>query len=89
MVILPLMTVTVDGGYEILLQALAVCIVGGLGSTAGVIVASFILGMGQTFTAMYVSPHWMMIVTLVAILGILVIRPSGLFGQQKELEERI
>jgi branched-chain amino acid transport system permease protein len=38
---------------------------------------------------MYVSPHWMMIVTLVAILGILVIRPSGLFGQQKELEERI
>jgi branched-chain amino acid transport system permease protein len=88
-VILPLMTVTVDGGYEILLQALAVCIVGGLGSTAGVIVASFILGMGQTFTAMYVSPHWMMIVTLVAILGILVIRPSGLFGHQKELEERI
>jgi len=88
-VILPLGTITVDAGYDVLLQALAVCIVGGLGSTVGVIVASFILGMAQTFTAMYFGPHWMMIVTLVAILAVLVIRPSGLLGQQKELEERV
>ena len=87
--ILPLGTITVDAGYDTLLTALAVCIVGGLGSTVGVIVASFILGTAQTFTAMYWSPHWMMIVNLVAILAILVIRPSGLFGKQKELEERI
>jgi branched-chain amino acid transport system permease protein len=31
----------------------------------------------------------MMIVSLVAILVILVVKPSGLFGKQKELEERI
>jgi branched-chain amino acid transport system permease protein len=30
-----------------------------------------------------------MIVSLVAILMVLLIKPSGLFGQQKELEERI
>ncbi len=88
-VILPLGNVTVDGGYEILLVALAVCIIGGLGSTVGVIVASFILGTAQTFTAMYIDSNWMMVVNLVAILAVLVIRPSGLFGKQKELEERI
>ncbi len=88
-VILPIGTISVDAGYEVLLEALAVCIVGGLGSAVGVIVASFILGMAQTFTSMYLGPHWMMIVTLVAILAILVTRPSGLFGKQKELEERI
>jgi branched-chain amino acid transport system permease protein len=88
-VILPLGTISVDAGYEVLLEALAVCIVGGLGSAVGVIVAAFILGMAQTFTAMYVGSHWMMIVTLVAILLILLVRPSGLFGKQKELEERI
>jgi branched-chain amino acid transport system permease protein len=88
-VILPIGTISVDAGYEVLLEALAVCIVGGLGSAVGVFVAAFILGMAQTFTAMYVGSHWMMIVTLIAILGILVIRPSGLFGRQKELEERI
>jgi len=88
-VILPLGTVSVDAGYEILLEALAVCIVGGLGSSVGIIVAAFILGTAQTFTAMYMGPHWMMIVTLIAILAILVVKPSGLFGKQKELEERI
>ncbi|MDQ1334918.1 MAG: Branched-chain amino acid transporter permease, partial [Thermodesulfobacteriota bacterium] len=33
--------------------------------------------------------HWTMIVSLVAILIVLVIKPSGLYGKQKELEERI
>jgi branched-chain amino acid transport system permease protein len=88
-VILPIGTISVDAGYDVLLEALAVCILGGLGSAMGVIVASFILGMAQTYTAMYLGSHWMMIVMLVAILGILVTRPSGLFGKQKELEERI
>jgi branched-chain amino acid transport system permease protein len=88
-VILPIGTISVDAGYDVLLQALAVCIVGGLGSAVGVVVASFILGMAQTFTTMYLGTHWMMIVNLVAVLAILAIRPSGLFGKQKELEERI
>ena len=34
--ILPLGTITVDGGYDVLINALSVCIVGGLGSTFGV-----------------------------------------------------
>ena len=87
--ILPLGQVAVEGGYGALLNALAVCIVGGLGSTGGVLVASVLIGYAQTFTATYIGSHWMMIVSLVAILVILVVKPSGLFGKQKELEERI
>jgi branched-chain amino acid transport system permease protein len=88
-VILPLGTITVDSGYDVLINALSVCIVGGLGSTFGVIIASFIIGYAQTITATYVSSHWTMIVSLVAILIILAIKPSGLLGHQKELEERV
>jgi branched-chain amino acid transport system permease protein len=88
-VILPLGTITVDSGYDVLINALSVCIVGGLGSTFGVIIASFIIGYAQTLTAMYLAPHWTMIVSLLAILVILVIKPSGLLGHQKELEERV
>jgi branched-chain amino acid transport system permease protein len=88
-VILPLGTITVEGGYSVLLNALAVCIVGGLGSTGGVVMSSFVIGYGQIFTSTYLGSHWIMIVSLVAILTILVIKPSGLFGKQKELEERI
>ena len=89
LVILPLGTIAVNEGYQVLVNALAVCIVGGLGSTLGVIVAGFLIGYSQIITATYIESHWMMIVSLAALLIILLVKPSGLFGQQKELEERI
>ena len=88
-VILPLGTINVEQGYSVLINALAVCIVGGLGSTGGVVLASFLIGYAQTFTVTYLESHWVMLVPLIAILIILTIKPSGLFGVQKELEERI
>jgi branched-chain amino acid transport system permease protein len=88
-IIVPLGTISVSEGYDVLLNALAVCIIGGLGSTGGVIVASLVVGFAQRFTDSYIGSHWTMIVSLVAILLVLAIKPSGLYGKQKELEERI
>jgi len=88
-VILPLGTIAVEGGYEVLINALAVCIVGGLGSTVGILIASVLIGYAQTFTANYLEPHWMILVSLIAIAVVLIVKPSGLFSHQKELEERI
>lgn len=87
--ILPLGNITVEGGYDVLLNALAVCIVGGLGSSVGVLAASTLIGYAQTATAFYLETHWMMLVSLIAIAIILAVKPSGLFSQQKELEERV
>ena len=87
--IIPLSSISPSEGYEVLIKALAVCIIGGLGSTGGVIVASFLIGFAERFTDTYISSHWTMIVSLAAILIVLVLKPSGLFGKQKELEERI
>ncbi len=89
LVILPLGSIAVNEGYEVLLNALAVCIVGGLGSTVGVIAASLLIGYAQFITSSLWETHWIMIVTLVALLAILLVKPSGLFGAHKELEERI
>jgi branched-chain amino acid transport system permease protein len=88
-VIIPLGTISVSEGYDVLIRALAVCIIGGLGSTGGVILASFVIGFAERFTDSYLGSHWTMMVSLAAILIVLIIRPSGLFGKQKELEERI
>ena len=88
-VVLPRGTISVNEGYDVLVNAMAVCIVGGLGSTVGVVVASFLIGYAQMITDTVSGPHWKMIVSLVAILVILIFKPSGLFGKQKELEERI
>jgi branched-chain amino acid transport system permease protein len=88
-IIIPLGTISVSQGYDVLINALAVSIIGGLGSTGGVIVASLVVGFAQRFTDTYIGSHWTMIVSLIAILIVLVIKPSGLYGKQKELEERI
>ncbi|MFZ0243126.1 MAG: branched-chain amino acid ABC transporter permease [Desulfobacterales bacterium] len=88
-VIIPLGSIAPGEGYDVLIKALAVCIIGGLGSTGGTIVASFLIGFAERFTDTYIGSHWTMIVSLAAILVVLTIKPSGLFGKQKELEERI
>jgi len=88
-IIIPLGSIAPSEGYDVLIKALAVCIIGGLGSTGGVIAAGFIIGLAERFTDTYVGSHWTMIVSLIAILLVLVVKPSGLFGHQKELEERI
>ena len=87
--ILPLGLISVDTGYDILILAFSVGIVGGLESTKGIVVAAFLLGYSQTIAAMYIGTQWIMIVNLIAIVLVLVIKPSGLFGKFKELEERV
>ncbi len=87
--IIPLGTITVETGYEVLIFALAVCIVGGLGSWMGAVVASFVLGYAQILTVRFLAPHYQLVVAMLGIILILIFKPSGLFGSQKELEERV
>jgi branched-chain amino acid transport system permease protein len=87
--ILPLGIISINIGYDVLLIAVAVGIVGGLESVPGILVASLILGYAQILTSMYLSAEWMMVVYLAAIVVVLVVKPSGLFGKFKELEERV
>ena len=87
--ILPLGIISVDEGYDVLLKSLAVCIIGGLESMLGVFVASFIIGYVEVLTAMYISSSLTMVAVLFCMLIILLIKPSGLFGKHKEIEERI
>ena len=87
--ILPMGVMEATVGYEVLIYAVAVAIVGGLESILGMIVASFIIGFGQIAVSRYVGSSWMVIVPLAAIAFILAIRPSGLLGKFKELEERV
>ncbi|HBL22748.1 MAG TPA: branched-chain amino acid ABC transporter permease [Deltaproteobacteria bacterium] len=87
--LLPLGNIVVEGGYNVLVFAVAVCVIGGLGSWGGVIVASFIIGFAQILTEYFISAHYQMVVALLAIIITLLVKPSGIFGKQKELEERV
>ncbi len=88
-VLLPLGNITVEAGYSVLILAIAVCIVGGLGSWVGALLASFLIGFLQILTDAKIGSHFRIVVALLAILLTLILRPSGLFGRQKEFEERV
>lgn len=87
--IIPQGFLTVDGAYDVLIYALAVGVLGGLGSTVGIVIGAFIIGYAQTITATVFSSQWVMVVTFLAIVLVLFIKPSGILGRQKELEERV
>jgi branched-chain amino acid transport system permease protein len=87
--LLPLGNIVVETGYNVLILAIAVCIVGGLGSWMGAVLAAFLIGFAQILTVVYLGAHFQMVVALLAIIVTLILKPSGLFGRQKELEERV
>ena len=88
-VILPLGTIVVETGYSVLIYSVAVSIIGGLGSWGGAILASFIVGFAQILTEVFLSTHYQMVISLLAIIVTLLVRPSGIFGKQKELDDRV
>jgi len=87
--LLPLGNITVQTGYEVLIFAIAVSVCGGLGSWGGAVVASFLIGFAQITTVTYIASHYHLVVAMLTIILILILKPSGLFGRQKELEERV
>jgi len=88
-VLLPLGNIVVERGYSVLILSIAVCIIGGLGSLVGTAIAAFIIGFAQVISIVYLGARFQMLVALIAIIISLIICPSGLFGRQKELEERV
>ncbi len=66
-------------GYT--LVAFVVCVLGGLGSVPGALLGGMILGLLQTFAAAYFGPNYDNIVAFSALIIMLLIRPTGLFGR--------
>ncbi|GGC59112.1 branched-chain amino acid ABC transporter permease [Chelatococcus reniformis] len=78
----PFLTVQPSMGLLPMVKAFAIVIVGGLGSIPGSIVASLMLGYSETIVAYLISSSWTELVSLVAIVVTLIIRPAGLFGRR-------
>jgi len=87
--ILPLGSIVVETGYSVLIYSIAVSIIGGLGSWGGAVVASFIIGFAQILTEVFLSTQYQMVISLLAIIVTLLLKPSGIFGKQKELDDRV
>jgi branched-chain amino acid transport system permease protein len=70
---------------DLALAVLAVLIVGGLDSLAGVIVGGLVIGWLQAMTGAYLGGSWREVMPYIVVLVVLLVRPHGLFGR-KEIE---
>jgi branched-chain amino acid transport system permease protein len=68
-------------GRDYIGRVFAICVMGGLGSFAGTLVAAMILGIVESLTATFYGPSWTPAVAFGFLLITLAIRPSGLFGR--------
>lgn len=78
---LPLLGAYLESGSEILLYAIIVVIIGGLGSMQGALIGSFIIGIIHSFSKALFPPLAFFMMYLLVVI-ILLIRPSGLFGKR-------
>lgn len=65
----------------ILLYAFAGALLGGIDNPGGAVLGGFIVGVLENVVGMYLGTELKLTVALVIIVGVLVVRPAGLFGK--------
>jgi len=65
----------------ILLYAFAAALLGGIDSPGGAVLGGFIVGVLENLVGSFLGTELKLTVALVLIVGVLVVRPSGLFGK--------
>jgi branched-chain amino acid transport system permease protein len=66
-----------------LLYAFEAVIIGGLGSFWGTLAGGIVLGLAQTIGA-HIDPEWQILAGHLAFLGVLALRPRGLFPRAQD-----
>jgi len=70
-------------GWPVLTGAIAVVILGGMGSLSGSVIGGFILGYARILTDYLIDPVYSSLIPVIVIIIILVVRPRGLFGKKE------
>jgi branched-chain amino acid transport system permease protein len=68
-------------GREYIGRVFAICVLGGLQSLPGTVVASMLLGIVESFTSTFYGPSWAPAVAFGFLLLTLAFRPAGLLGR--------
>jgi branched-chain amino acid transport system permease protein len=68
-------------GRDYIGRIFAICVLGGLGSLPGTLIAALLLGIIESITSVYYGPSWSPAVSFGLLLLTLAVRPSGLLGR--------
>jgi branched-chain amino acid transport system permease protein len=68
-------------GRDYIGRVFAICVLGGLGSLPGTMIAALLLGVLESLTATFYGPSWAPAVSFGILLLTLAVRPSGILGR--------
>lgn len=77
-VILPYITASPTVGSQYVVLMFTVVVLGGLGSVAGAVVGGLLVGLIQSFSALFLPIQMQNLVLFVVFIGVLALRPQGL-----------
>jgi branched-chain amino acid transport system permease protein len=68
-------------GREYIGRVFAICVLGGMGSLPGTVIAAMLLGVVESITATFYGPSWAPAVSFGFLLLTLAVRPAGILGR--------
>lgn len=75
------LTFSATSGVVFTMKALIVVVMGGVGNLLGCLVAGLALGLSEALVATFVDPGLTIAVNFALFLGVLLVKPAGLFGR--------
>jgi branched-chain amino acid transport system permease protein len=78
--VVPTAAASLDMAVEFVVEAFAVVVIGGLGSMPGALAGAIIVGLIHAY-AIYAYPELELLATYLIVIGVLLLRPAGLFGR--------
>ncbi|MGA3083589.1 MAG: branched-chain amino acid ABC transporter permease [Thermodesulfobacteriota bacterium] len=81
--ITPIALMEYDRGPLLALKGFCAAVLGGLGLGTGAVVAGFIIGIVESFSAGFISSGFKDAIALIILILVLFIKPSGLFGSEE------
>lgn len=84
--VLPIYTVHPYVGFDFVLVMFVVVVLGGMGSVVGAMFSGFIIGIVEVFSSYWIGQESKQAIYFLLFIGVLVVKPSGLFGLKEEEE---
>lgn len=81
----PIFTMSPMVGVSMSIKALVAITLGGMGSVGGAAIASYLLGMIESFTGTLAGADFAMLIYFLILILVLLIRPQGFFGFEYKL----
>ncbi len=75
-------TINFHDGYLIGLKAFTAAVLGGIGNIPGAMVGGLVLGLLEGLGAGYLSAQWKNVFAFVILVGLLLLKPTGLLGER-------